>query len=494
MLASHPAETRRRDSLLFTLGLLTLFLVGCSPVPNRPARPQAKPADTTPASLEILVVGDPQLASQVARGWQAEGRGEARVSELTTAAWLEQKFAIDPKVDVVVFPGQLQNEVLGRELLLEVPEAIWNGSEINKAELLAHFRTDLVKYRNKVWTAPLGAPQLTLVYRADVLEALGVEPPQTWTELDALVRRLGESAELKSSDGRDLPRAVAQPLGSDWAAHVWLARVAAAISGHGRLSTIVNVETLRPLVDGVPFVEALEAMAGWEKTRTAGGVAEAYSDPASVYGALVRGEAALGITWPSALFAAEATEASRQLRVARLPAVAQWYDASPNGGGWRPHGEEDQRAVDYLGFGGMVVGVSRNSLHASESFNFLAWLGSKRTSLQISTQSALTGPFRSSQLANPARWVGESLSPEGAEQYSEVLRQTHADRLVMLFPKLPGQSAYLSALAAAARKAAEGSIPAKEAAAEAATQLNQITESLGGPARQSRLLREAEGY
>lgn len=494
MLASNHTKTARCNPLFFTLGLLTLLIAGCSPVPNRPARPEAKAAEVPPASLEILVVGDPQLAGQVARGWQAEGRGEARVSEQTLEAWQSQEFAIDPKVDVVVFPGQLQNDLLARELLLEVPEVIWNGSEINKAELLAHFRTDLVKYRNKVWTAPLGAPQLTLVYRADVLEALGVAPPQTWAELDAVARRLGEATELKSADGRDLPRAVAQPLGGDWAATIWLARVAGAISGHGRLSTVVNVETLRPLVDGVPFVEALEAMASWERARVAGGVAATFADPAAVYQSLVRGEAALGITWPSAQFAASSTEASLRLRVERLPAVAEWYDASSSGGGWKAHGEEDQRAVDYLGFGGMVVGVSRNSLHASEAFNFLAWLGSKRTSLQISTQSPLTGPFRSSQLANPGRWVGESLSPEGAEQYAEALRRAHADRLVMLFPKLPGQRVYLSALAAAARKAAEGSLPAKDAAAEAVTELNRITESLGGPTRQSRLLREAEGY
>ncbi|MFM7739820.1 MAG: hypothetical protein ACKO9H_10480, partial [Planctomycetota bacterium] len=112
-----------------------------------------------------------------------------------------------------------------------------------------HFRTELTKYRNKNFVVPLGAPQLLLVYRADVLAALQVEPPKTWSELNAVVAKLAEAQELKDATGNDLPRSVGQPTGGDWAAHVCLTRVAGAISGHGRLSTVVNVETFKPLVD-----------------------------------------------------------------------------------------------------------------------------------------------------------------------------------------------------------------------------------------------------
>lgn len=467
------------------------LLAGCTPSVNPTTRPQVKSESGPPASLEILVIGDSQLAAQVARGWQAEGRGEARVREIAAEAW-QQDYAVDPQVDLVVFPAELQTEALARQLFLEVPGDVWNGPDINKAELLSHFRTDLTRYGNKIYTAPLGAPQLVLVYRADVLAALGATPPKTWTELDELVARLSAAGELKGAGDVTLPKGVAQPLGRDWAATVLLARVAAAVSGHGRLSTVVNVETLKPLVDSGPFVAALNAMQSWEALRAAAGRAEPYTDPAAVYQALVRGEAALGITWPSVLFAGEATAPSRELRVARLPAAAEWFDASS--GTWQPHGENDQPAVDYLGFGGLAVGVSRNSLHAPEAFNFLAWLGSKRTSLQLSTQSLRTGPFRSSQLANPVRWVGESLVPEAAEQYAEALRRTHEERLVMTFPKLPGQRGYIEALAAAARKAATGAAGPAEAMTEATSEFNRLTESLGGPQRQSRLLREAEAY
>ncbi len=474
------------------LAFSLLWLAGCAPSGKPSARPQTKQSDAPPASLEILVVGDPELAGQVARSWQAEGRGEARVRELTRDAWAEQDYAVDPQIDVVVFPGEQQAEALARGLFLEIPAEVWNGPDLNKAELLTHFRADLARYGKKIYTAPLGSPQLVLIYRADVLEALQVAPPRSWRELDQLVAQLAEATELKSSDGELLPRGVAQPLSEDWAANVLLARVAAAISGHGRLSTVVNVETLKPLVDTEPYVGALGAMRDWEMARAAAGRNAPFTDPAEVFEALVAGEAAIGLTWPSSQFGSTATEASRKLRVSRLPAAESWFDGSS--GQWQPHGETDQPAVDCLGFRGLVVGVSRNSLHAPEGFNFLAWLGSKRTSLQLSTQSRRTGPFRSSQLANPVRWVGEALVPEAAEQYAEAVRQTHADRLVMLFPKLPGQRSYLTALATAVRKAADGTLTPQAALDEAVAEFNRLTESLGGPQRQSRLLREAEGY
>lgn len=488
----RDAQVVRRWLLVAGLLLGLAVWSGCEPPVNPAARPQLKPEDAPPASLEILVIGDAPLAAQVARSWQAEGRGEARVRELTAEVWEQQEYAVDPQIDLVVFPGELQTEALARELFLEVPSEIWNGPEINKAELLEHFRTDLVRYRNKIYTAPLGAPQLVLVYRADVLAALGAEPPRTWTELDRLVEQLAAREELKGADGGALPRGVAQPLGGDWPATVLLARVAAAISGHGRLSTVVNVETLKPLVETEPYLQALEAMRSWEVLREAAGRAEPYAEPAGVYQALVRGEAALGLTWPSGLFAGESTAASRELRVSRLPAAEKWFDGSS--GSWQAHGENDQPAVDYLGFGGLLVGVSRNSLHASEAFNFLAWLGSKRTSLQLSTQSLRTGPFRTSQLANLVRWTGESLAPEGVEQYAEALRQTHQERLVMTFPKLAGGRAYLRALAESTRQAAEGTLTPADSAAAAVAEFNRLTERYGGPQRQSRLLREAEGY
>ncbi|MFM7738180.1 MAG: hypothetical protein ACKO9H_02165, partial [Planctomycetota bacterium] len=132
--------SNRRGLLNAGLLFCLCLAVGCTP----PAKPSAEPAAKTvapPATLEVLVVGDPQLAGQVARSWQAEGGGEAKVSELSLEDWSKSDFAVDSKVDVVVFPSELQSEVLAKEPFLELPTNLWNGTEINKAELLSHFRT-----------------------------------------------------------------------------------------------------------------------------------------------------------------------------------------------------------------------------------------------------------------------------------------------------------------------------------------------------------------
>jgi multiple sugar transport system substrate-binding protein len=451
------------------------------------------PVSTTP--LNVLVVGDSIMADSVARRWQAEGRGEANVSEITSAQWSELDFVIEPQIDVVVFPASFQADAVARNRVLEIPSEIWLGEEINKNELLHHFRSTLTRNGTKVFTLPLGAPQWMLVYRADVLTAINAKVPQTWDELDALIANLKGQTDLKDGEGNPLPTLFAQPLGDNWAAHMLLARVASAISGHGRLSTVCDMETMKPLIDTPPFVFALDKMRAAQPPSDGSDKSPSLAAPADVYRALAEGQAAIGITWPSAQFVKESTPASRNLRIARLPGSKQWFDQSQQA--WTDRQPDEQVNVDYLGFGGSVAAVSRNSLHASASLQFISWLCNKRTNLQISTQLMEAGPMRSSQLADPTRWCGESLAPEAGEEYARLISATHESRTVFTFPRIAGQQEYLGELSSACRAfvtGASGSQTAESTLQSVAEKWDSLTQKHGGPAAQSLRLRTAEGF
>ena len=475
------------------LVLLGLMAAGCSPKPA--VGPKAGSIPAAPTELIVLVVGDSIMADGVTRHWQAEGRGETKVTEITAAEWAKQDFVIEPQIDVAIFPASFQADVVTRERVLEIPSETWLGEEINKNELLNHFRTRVTRYGNKIFTLPLGAPQFMLVYRADVLAAIETPIPQTWEELDSIIEKLNGQPDLKDATGNSLPTRFAQPTGDNWAAHMLLARVASAVSGYGRLSTVFHVESMRPLIDSPPFVQSLEKMAAAERRVDGSAAGTSFADPADVYRALAEGRAAIGITWPSAQFVKESTPASRNLRVARLPGSAKWFEQSQQVWTERLPGEQVQ--VDYLGFGGSVAAVSRNSLHASESLQFVAWLCNKRTNLQISTQLLETGPLRVSQLADPIRWCGESISAEGAEEFSQVTAATHESRTVFTFPRIVGQHEYIAELSTACRAFISGQFTSETVEStlkSVAEKWQALTETHGGPSTQSRLLRTAEGF
>ena len=476
------------------LALFGLMAAGCSPKPA--VEPKAGSTSAATTELNVLVVGDSIMADGVARRWQAEGRGEAKVTEITTDQWVTQDFVIEPQIDVVIFPAGFQADVVTRERVLEIPSETWLGEEINKNELLNHFRTTVTRYGNKIFALPLGAPQFMLVYRADVLAAIDTPVPKTWDELDALIEKLNGHTDLKDSTRNALPTRFAQPTGDNWAAHMLLIRVASVVSGYGRLSTVFHVESMKPLIDTPPFVQALEKMAAAERRAAGSAEGTSFADPADVYRALADGRAALGITWPSAQFVNESTPANRNLRVARLPGSAKWFEQSQQV--WMERKPDEQVQVDYLGFGGSVAAVSRNSLHASESLQFVAWLCNKRTNLQISTQLMETGPLRVSQLADPIRWCGESISAEGAEEFSQVTTATHESRTVFTFPRIAGQHEYIAELSAACRTFITAETSSTETAESTlksvAEKWQALTQTHGGPSTQSRRLRAAEGF
>ena len=65
------------------LVLLGLMAAGCSPKPA--VGPKAGSIPAAPTELIVLVVGDSIMADGVTRHWQAEGRGETKVTEITAA-------------------------------------------------------------------------------------------------------------------------------------------------------------------------------------------------------------------------------------------------------------------------------------------------------------------------------------------------------------------------------------------------------------------------
>ena len=92
------------------------------------------------------------------------------------------------------------------------------------------------------------------MYRADLFEKQGLQPPSTWTEFDDVVRRLtrSELGEWAPPGGQPWS-AVVQPIGEGWGGRVLLARAAAYASHPSQFSTLFDYTTMEPLITGPPF-------------------------------------------------------------------------------------------------------------------------------------------------------------------------------------------------------------------------------------------------
>ena len=447
-------------------GLLLSAFAACNP--------SAKPSTEQPVkkvqekTLTAVIVDDVGLGEAVTRRWASEGNGSLKVINLTEDEFRAAKFVLQPEVDVVVFTNRLFGDLIAQDQLLEIDESA-DRLGINRENILAHYRENLTRYGNQILALPIGAPQMALFYRADLLPE---KPPQTWAELtEFLPQGEGEIAGFL------------EPLSGPWAAHSLLARVAPAIRFRGRISTVFDLETMKPLITSEPFVRALaEMVEQHRKLQT-----KEFLSPKDVFQRLVSGKAKMAITWPQP---SDAEPPKLDISVTRLLTTAEWYDNAQEK--WVKREENMQRNIDYLGSDGRLIGVAKNTLKANEAIAFATWLASDQVSLKMMPESTASGPFRLSHLASVGLWTKGSIPDSTVDLYSDLIRQVHEGEMCLTFPRVSQQAEYLDALANAVRAAIEGRLSPSDALSEAARNWQTITSSVGLE-KQKEILRRTEG-
>lgn len=476
-------------------------LVGCNPAPEKNTSSQVNEQPKLDP-IKILIVGEPELAARIERQWKAQKESEITSQSVSEDQFRESGYKIQQDIDVIIYPSGLIGDIVSRDSVAEIPPTIWADSELNKAEILRHPRTITVSYSRKIYAAPLGAPQLTVIYREDVLKALGYEKfPDTFEAFDKLLADLQSAKDLKSETG-PLPTAVDFPLKSvgsnHWAANLFLSRVAPFIRHRGKLTTVFDKKDAAPLIASAPFVRALTELSKVVTPKHAAELAQ--RTPTEIYSRMLAGQIALGIAWPTDAveppMSAVGVDDQKPfsivdfVQVAAVPGSKDWFDLSTNS--WKERTKDDANRVDLMVFDGLLASVPNSSPHTTTAYKFLTWLPSKQVSLNTMTRSPRSGPFRASHLGNVAAWTGEGISEEAAQNYGEIIRSTNDEQIVFVFPRIPGRNSYLKALNAAVVDCLQGKSSPEEALTNAAKDWSDITEQLG-PQKQLSALRKSEG-
>ena len=447
---------------------------GCSNQKEDAKTKTARPEVT----LKILAIDSPSLVASAARLWSAEGQGEMEFTEISLKEFTADEFEIASQYDVVVYPCSLMAELVANDQLVEIPKGDLEAEVLDRDELLPHQRKKVLYYGSKVWSIPLGSPQLMLMYDKSTFDELDLSPPKTWSEFEAVAET------LKMADKR-----ITLPLRDSWAAELLLSRVASSIRAQGKLSTVFDTQTMQPLVATEPFVKALQSL------QTVSGLEDCKTDPATAFRSMADGSSAMGITWPSKNFfdahQLEQIEANENLVLVRLPGSPQWYNQRKSN--WETRDERSAIQVDVVGGTGRCASVCKGSRHGRTAMDFACWLGSKSTSSTVSIESANVSIFRSTHLGQPSRWTGPALSYEAADQFGDIISEISESKLMFQFPRIAGQSEYMSVLADAVRAAIEQETDATECLSEVAVKWKAITERYGRDEQQKQL-RRSLGY
>ena len=282
--AVSPASAPAAAGLLFVLCLVA----GCG-TSSRGAKAPSQPFKG--ATLNVAVVGDPApLAGLNAqRGeWERKNAAEVRPA----SAPYDPASGKPRGIDVLLFPGERLGDLLDVGALVSIPDAAMRPPRRDEedadtsaaptgsgerpidpydfADVLPAFRDQMTKSGDTRIALPYGGSALVLAYRRDVFEndtlkraaaeaKVSLEPPKTWTALDALAKFL--NGRDWSGDGKpDAGIAIVtadDPEGVG--AATFFARAAAVGQHPDQFSFLFDDDTMAPEIAGPPFVEALAA-------------------------------------------------------------------------------------------------------------------------------------------------------------------------------------------------------------------------------------------
>lgn len=474
-------------ALPVVLGLCWTF--GCS---SREAEtPQSARPSFQGITLTLGAVGDSEILAgiEAQRGeWTASREGDLELAQQS----------VDPSdpsgaaaFDAIVFPGWEMGNLIDRELLEQIPNAVVlppqqsakadenrHGDDDEEEgyryqDLAPAFREKAGKYGPDRYALPIGGSALVLAYRLDVFQdeanvaaakeaGIELEPPATWEELDAIAGFLQD----RDWDGDGSPNfGLAAALGGDAegvANATFLARAASLGWHRDQYSFLFDSDDMAPRIASPPFVEALKAITSWKEVGPPG--AEAF-DIAAARLAFSKGEAAMLID--RAEKAAE-WSGGKLIGVAPLPGSNRVYE--PLRKIWE-ESSSINRPTYLLRGGGWLVGVRKGLDEAKReaAFDLALYLTEADVATRVGAERTFPMlPVRSS-------WMGRGLpDPSSAPDVDPRLWSDAVSRSLLTDRALPGlrvpdADGYLADLSQGRIDAISGAKEADEALGDVAS-------------------------
>jgi len=185
---------KRGINLLIVLVALVALIAGCAAPVSAPAG-EAAPGEQPAAevTIDVLTFTGPQIAEPLQRrGAEFTERTGIKVNvTVVPFSDLYQKILTDLATgtnafDVYVFAPQWMVDYVEPGYLEPLTDRVANNAELQWEDIAPFFRDFSASYKGEIYTIPLDGDFQMVYYRTDVLEELGMEPPQTWEDYLAI--------------------------------------------------------------------------------------------------------------------------------------------------------------------------------------------------------------------------------------------------------------------------------------------------------------------
>jgi ABC-type glycerol-3-phosphate transport system substrate-binding protein len=408
------------------------FLCGC------PGTPATKPSTNVqpfrgqevnlvvPKSLQL-----PALWEVTLQEWMSQTGATIRWSEYSESEQgsLEELISTPAEAGgrVILFPLR-QLSQLDRHLAPITADC----TTVDLKDLFKGLRDRVVSRNRTPVTIPISAPVMLCYYRADLLAAAGLKPPETWDDYQSLLDSLERWAPGLTA---------VEPLAPEHRATLFFARSLAYVKHPENYSVWFDLESGKPVLQSAGFEEAITvADRTWSKMPTS----IASLTPEDCRNQVLEGKAALAIGVEPTIGTDRVTRAdSIEIGVCRIPGSRRVFN--PNSSRWDTLPDSAVHAPAICAFDGLAISVGASQ---ADSGNAAAWhLLSMLVGDQFESNWAELpkSPCRESQTSTATSWHEAGLTVEEASQSVDAIALMLRDSQLVADLPLPDADSYRAA-------------------------------------------------
>jgi len=441
------------------LSTALLFATGCRdktpPVVVSPPKLEGVTVElSAPAEFQLAQMWQLQLEE-----WSASTGAQARLIESHSAT---ERPPAAPQATLAIVPLREIPDVIGADWMSPLDD-----SDIARQDwdnVLRGLRNGIAQPAGKPQLIPIACPILACYYRADLLEAAGRQPPETWEQYQSLLAELDQWA-------NGLP--ALEPWSSEFRSTMFLARAASAALHPDNVSILLDLQSGDPLIAAEPYVAALDdSLAALKQLDPL----SLQSGPEDCVRAVLEGKAAIAIGTPPVSATEVARDPNAVVGTIRLPGATRVYESTSNAWSSVPEGASSH--VTVVGFGGLAISASRAASRETRTAGWGLWEFLQRNTAE---DELPFGPAVCRQQDVPAALQRAQAGFTAAEwrQHVETTVAALQETRVLLELPMPEAGRFRDALNAQLTAAIDGTKPSADALQQAAADWQALIKELG---------------
>ncbi|MBO9394718.1 extracellular solute-binding protein [Caldilinea sp.] len=486
---------KRGINLLIVLVALVALIAGCAAPVSAPAG-EAAPGEQPAAevTIDVLTFTGPQIAEPLQRrGAEFTERTGIKVNvTVVPFSDLYQKILTDLATgtnafDVYVFAPQWMVDYVEPGYLEPLTDRVANNAELQWEDIAPFFRDFSASYKGEIYTIPLDGDFQMVYYRTDVLEELGMEPPQTWEDYLAIAEA-AHGMDMNGDGEGDYGSCISKKRAAQ--AYWMVSSIASAyLQSQGTAQGgFFDLDTFKPLYgDNEGFRKALEV---YKATTQFGPPEELNLDVGDTRGLWTAGRCALSIDWGDigTLAIAEGSQVNGKTGAVILPGSTQVLDRAtgklvPCDANTCPYAVDGVNHAPFAAFGGWSGAINAASDDATKdaAFNYLAYVSApEQSNVDVTIGATGFNPYRISQFENLDLWIEAGMTEEAANLYLGAIKASLESPNMVLDLRVPQNQRYQQVvLDTAISQFLAGELTLDETVKAVEAGWEEITEELG---------------